>query len=76
MLGLLARTFVGFVPADEATGGGAEIAMVGGIVPGDAADQSAFDAAFRIGRSAHGKAHGKDRKKADGKRTHVVFLFG
>ena len=41
--------FVGAVAAVEAAGGGAEHAMVAGIMAGDAADHGAFQAAFCVG---------------------------
>jgi hypothetical protein len=50
---LLPLLFLGAVAAVEATGGGAEHAVMSGIVTGDAADHGAFQAAFaRAGEAA------------------------
>jgi hypothetical protein len=46
---LLPRLLLGAVAAVEATGGGAERAVMAGIVAGDPADYGAFQAAFGVG---------------------------
>nr|BCE42800.1 hypothetical protein XF3B_78310 [Bradyrhizobium diazoefficiens]BCE95139.1 hypothetical protein XF10B_79370 [Bradyrhizobium diazoefficiens]BCF64793.1 hypothetical protein XF18B_77410 [Bradyrhizobium diazoefficiens] len=57
--------FLGVVPAVEAAGGGAEDAVMAGIVAGDAADDGALDAALGVGgggRTADEKRGGDGEK--------------
>lgn len=42
--------FMRFMPAVETSGDGSQNAVVAGIVPHDASDQSAFDAPLGVGR--------------------------
>ena len=50
LLLLLARLLLGVVTAVEAAGGGAEHAVMAGVVTGDAADRRPFQAALGVGR--------------------------
>ena len=63
-LALLARLLLGVVPAVEAAGGGAEHAVVAGIVTGDAADRRPFQAALGVGgrrRNRHERGSGEQQ---------------
>jgi hypothetical protein len=58
----LVRRFVRLVVTDQAARGGAEYAMMAGEMSSNAANKSAFDASFRLGRHAQTS----DRRRKDG----------
>ncbi len=72
---ILHRLFVllGSVTADQTSGGGAEDGVVAGIMSGDAADDRALDAAFRIGRDCRCD-EGQRERKAWKNSLHVGLL--
>jgi hypothetical protein len=56
---LLPLLLVGAVAADEASGGGAEHAVVPRVMTGDAADHGALQAALGVGRMSRERKHGR-----------------
>src|SRR6185437_12734741 len=75
---LLARVFLGLVMADGAAGGGAEQAVMPGIVAGDPADDRTLDAAFGLRRGArcHNGADGRGGNHKQREFFHRTLLSG